>query len=565
MNATTTTATDERAFTAAVDLRADARRRRMATTTGDRLYRLYVVLLLISPVTYLVVVALQSTPRAPDGVVQVLAARLTVAVPLALLGVGISALRLAAWTGPVVVSRADIVWLLSLPFPRSRLIRPRLGRALVVGTIAGAVLGGLATLPYHLTVGLPTAAVAELTRMALAAWGGGALYGLLLVGAGWAVERHDTLARVVMRGGGLLLVAIAAGTITSLVGPPPPTWLAVLALSSGPWGWASAPAFAATSAATVEVGWGLAALVALGLAAVGVARHGLRHAGDIALEELRRRAATSAQVTAAAVYFADFRSAAQARDRVVRALVGRSRRRLPMPSRPALLAPWIGSTILLRQPRRLGQALLWLVVAACLAGLGLEGLDAPAEQSSSRVALLALAPVAAYPAAGLLIEPLRVELEQRFGLRMLPQSLPSVGLRHLLTPTAAMWLLGMAAGIGTAAVGFLPPAAVALAPIVVPLASVGLVLSAAFVASGPPPDDMLLYLGEPGMTLLVAHMVRGPQLAAIIVGVPLLVTTAVIAESGNWVPPVIGWTLWTVLVGAGLAAWIQKRLNKAHG
>ncbi len=246
----------------------------------------------------------------------------------------------------------------------------------------------------------------------------------------------------------------------------------------------------------------------------------MQHAGDVALGELRRRAATSAQVTAAAVYFADFRSAAQARDRVVRTLVGRPRHRLPLPSRPGVLTPWIGATMLLRQPRRLGQALLWLVSAAYVGALGLADLGESLTDPGSRAFLLALAAVAAYPASGLLIEPLCVELEQRFGLRMLPHSLPSVGRRHLLAPMAAMWLLGITAVAGLTATEYLPVSALALAPTIVLLASVGLVLSAAFVASGPPPDHMWLYLSESGIVLLLSYLVRGPQLAAITVGHP---------------------------------------------
>ncbi|MGI9015761.1 MAG: hypothetical protein ACR2HR_01420 [Euzebya sp.] len=557
---------DEEAFEDVLYLRADARSRRAKSSTGDQLYRLYLLVLLGSPFAYLFVGALREAPRLSDAQIDTLGLRLSVVGPAVLLGLAVSGLRLAAWTGPVVVARADINWLFSLPLPRQRLIRPRLRRALIVAAVVGFAVGVLATLPYHVVVGLSPDAGLEVLRLGLVAGTGGALYALLLAGAGWVVETRPRLARALMRGGGLVVVASFVAAAVAAVGPLPPAWLGSVAMASGPWGWLCAAVLSVTAPPGIDLVGGVAGVLLLAVLAAVLVAVAWRRAGQVPLEELRRRSATSAQVTAAAVYFADFRSAAQARDRVVRALVGRSRRRLPMPGRAWLLVPWLGSTVLLRQPRRMGQALLWLTGGIWLVVQGLKALvdSAQSEPTSRLVALIPLGVVVAYPAAGTLIEPLRVEIEQRFGIRMLRDPLTVIGLQHLVTPAVILWLLGMIAAGILAGAGLIPVVAAVAAPGALLLAAPTLILAAAFVASGPPADSMWLYSGDSGLGRLAFHLLRGPLLAGVAVGVPILISGGSLAQPGAIGVATVSWTVWTLALGYGLGQWVRTRLQTHH-
>ncbi|MDT3400524.1 DUF6297 family protein, partial [Streptomyces sp. B1866] len=95
------------------------------------------------------------------------------------------AARAARWRGPVLADLATVSWLLPQPLARSPLLLPRLAlaavRAAALGLLTGGALGFLLS-----AAGLG----ARVPDTAAGAWCGLAA-GLLGVGAGVLVERHD--------------------------------------------------------------------------------------------------------------------------------------------------------------------------------------------------------------------------------------------------------------------------------------------------------------------------------------------------------------------------------------
>ncbi|MEE8602708.1 hypothetical protein [Euzebya tangerina] len=557
-------------------LRKRVQDRHRKATLGDQLYQAYLALFIGIPLVYSVTQAFDFVSRMPADQIAALDNRIAAALPIALAMLTIAGLRLAAWTGPVVVARADVAWLFSLPFARRRLITPRLGRAFVVAAVVGALaMVGLAV-SYLLTIGLDAQDPGVAARLLGTAAACGAAYGLLLASLGWLVEVHRSAARLLVRAGGPLLIILGAALALVSLGALPGRPVVRATLASGPWGWATAAllgsAHAPEEASTrLRAGSGvvveqlpgvIAAGVLVGFAVLLVAM-AWRRAGAVPLEELRRRSATSAQVTAAAVYFADFRGAAQARDRVVRALIGRSRRRLPMPRRRQLLIPWIGLTVLLRQPRRIVQAALWLIGAAAALGTGIEGVASMAGgalaegELDPRLLAVPLAVGLAYAAAGVIIEPLRVEDEQRFALRTLPEPVTTVGPAHLAVPAVVLWVLATAVVAIFATVGWLPAALGPWSPLVTAAMTTILISAAAVPASGPPADGLWLYSGGSGYGRLAFHLLRGPLLALIGLLVPV-VTTQGRLDAGSVVTAMV----WAVAVAVSLGSWVQRRLQK---
>jgi hypothetical protein len=92
------------------------------------------------------------------------------------------------------------------------------------------------------------------------------------------------------------------------------------------------------------------------------------------------------------------------------------------------------------------------------------------------------------------------------------------------------------------------------------LASPALTLAAAFVASGPPADSTWLYSGDAGLGRLLFHLLRGPILAAVIVGVGVLVAGGASVEETTPASALLSTAAWTIAIGVGLGRWVQSRL-----
>ena len=106
-------------FAAVSRLRARRSQGGRTRGAGATAYRLYLAFLILAPPIYLVINALGEVPRADAVTIDGLISRLTIVVPLVLLALGIATLRVATWTGPVIITAADVPFMLSLPFPAS--------------------------------------------------------------------------------------------------------------------------------------------------------------------------------------------------------------------------------------------------------------------------------------------------------------------------------------------------------------------------------------------------------------------------------------------------------------
>ncbi|MFI7080510.1 DUF6297 family protein [Micromonospora sp. NPDC049903] len=157
-------------------------------------------------------------------------------VVLVLLGAGaVGLMLLLRQTGPLVLGRGELTWLLPAPVPRRGLLLPALVRALAVGAVIGALLA---------LAGAARLAVRPVSGSALAGWLAlGAAVGALLALLATAAQRRPGYARVLDATLPALLVALGATVLLTRVrpmptlpgvdAPPLPLTLGVLLLVAG--------------------------------------------------------------------------------------------------------------------------------------------------------------------------------------------------------------------------------------------------------------------------------------------------------------------------------------------
>jgi hypothetical protein len=289
----------------------------------------------------------------------------------------------------------------------------------------------------------------------------------------------------------------------------------------------------------------------------------LAAAGDVLVEQLRRRSGT-ARAVAAGLFFLDVGAAEHAWREAVLALRRRVRIR-PPPLRSCKLATvWTTVVILLRSPWLWGRALIALgaaAVAATAAAATAGSATAAAPLTGRLLAWLAVTMVAGYAAASALVEPVRAERAQGFGARFLGWSERELLLRHLLAPTIALAVLAAAVGAAAALIsgagasaGIAAAAGAAAAP--------GLMLAAAYGALRPRPDDRLLLLGEMGAQLWAAQASAGLQAAAALALTPALIASLVAKTAGTAAALLVGggWALVSAMLArALLRRWLGRQ------
>jgi hypothetical protein len=415
--------------------------------------------------------------------------------------------RWGTWQGPVVFAEPDVGFLLGAPLSRRALAaRPfarSVGWGAVVGLLVAAVtLVGLGGRGRGVDAG-------EVTGLAL----GLALVGALAVAGAGHVECSARASRVagvalplsVAVGVGMVLAARSGGAARTAV------------LWSGPWGWAFQPVAGGTAAA-------VAALVALAVVAAAAIFGVARGFGGCATERHVVRAEAHAGVRASAWAF-DARTARLALQRAGgpgarRALTARGPR---PPRRAALAVPWRDASSGLRAPARtLGAA----AVAGAASALAVAAGRHPAAD--------AIAALGTYLAAGIVLEPLRLEVDQpSVSQVLLRRPFGHVLLAHLAIPIAVV-AAGAAAGAAVVVAfgdvarhgGALALVALAVVPTVVGCAA----LSAR--RGGRVPISVLAAgsAGDPtgGGGTVIAWILRWPAAAAVLGGLPLVI----VASSG---------------------------------
>ncbi|MFD7511068.1 hypothetical protein ACFV5N_17295 [Streptomyces sp. NPDC059853] len=418
------------------------------------------------------------------------------------------AARTAVWRGPVRLPGEVVSWLLPTPVDRRRLLLPywwaAVARVGVTTLLAGAAAG------FLLRAMVPGGEVVWAPVVAAGAWGG-LLTGLLAVATGTLVERYEA---AVARHGRRLFRAAAALVAVLGLAAAAGTGL----LWSGPWGWAVAPLAAALGLGGASW-WPLAVLA--GSAGTGwllLVAH--RAAGAIPAAALRTRTAAGS-LLAASVLTGNLRQARAVVRDTGRPPARPVRLRLPVPRRRALLVPWRDATGLLRTPGRLVAAALWAGAAVLLAHAGWPS----------------AALVAAYPAAGALTEPARLDSDDTRRAGQLPYAPGTLALRHGAVPALLL-------------VAALAPGGVLLA------ATAPALVGAALVSSyrGQVPPHVMVGVetpaGNTGPFQTALWHVRGP-----------LVTLALLAPAPGM--PLWAALPWALAVAAGTAGWVRRTVRYA--
>lgn len=525
-------------------------------------YRLYVWAIVAVPcIAVLARAAVEADPL-PATDVAALLEWLAVGGPAVLLAIFAISLRVIAWHGVVLIPRSDIAWLLGAPLPRVRIMAPRVLRMLWTLGAIGGLLGLGAAVAVATLVGAPARALAAIT---LAGALGGAVTGTLVGACGWLVQCHLRWARAVLRTALTVAAAAAVVAVAAWTGAFP-SWAAAVALWSGPWGWVLVPVVGLTDGvvaarATGDVAgvWGVegtgwvVALALTGLAAACAIVAAFKQTRSVPLEELRRREATSVRLLASAVYAADLRGASQARREAVTELARRRHTSHHAPVRPCFAAPWASALLLLRSRERLAHALGWV---AATAGLGVALAGGPSLVLAQAVSM------AAYPAASALLEPVRIELEQRFMERTSVWPLARIVRAQGAVSAACLAVLGVTVAGILGLLGVVPrgqPLALLLAGVL--LAAPLLCACGVVIATGPGPRADWLYLGDIGLSMIGMYLMRGPLLSAAVLG-PLVALMAALASSSPAAVPMLGGLVWTVAALLALERWSRVRLGR---
>lgn len=506
---------------------------------GKVAYQVYVVLL-FGGLYGMVVLRTVGTPslgsrtelsaRAGDALLGVIVALAFLAT---VLGV-----RVGTWAGPVLVSRAEAAWLLPAPLDRRRLLRRDLAWGLVgygvTGSLVGALVGTLVSVETG--AGVSTALLGSVV-------GWGAL-GVVTGGLALAVESSRRLAQIALRAT-VLFVVLGAGVVwLSLAGP-------ALAVWATPWGWATAPVATAVGV-DVPLPWLPLALLLFG--AVVAVQQALRRLPAVPDEELVRRAGSAEGVRASAAIF-DARAIAQARRSGQRALVEHRRVRIRRPRHRWQLVPWRDLVSLLRRPGVMERTLVAVVVAATLVWWARGGVVAVV----GAVLLVSMA-------AGQLLEPLRIELEEPVVKNLTRLTPGDLALEHLAMPTVVLAAFGGLVATVAAAATILPWSALPAA-VLASIDAGALFAAVAGLAStrGAPPLQWLISTGDYGALLLVGWLLAGPLLA-IALGVPaVLAVMAALHDGADPMQAVARPTLPVVATAIGLALVTRWRARKRTG
>lgn len=473
------------------------------------------------------------------GVVSPLADRVTAAVPLAGTGLALAALVAAVsdalWRGPVVLDPATAGWLLPAPASWGPLLRPRLRLSLASYASVGAI--GAAALAFLAQVG----SRARVTPLLAAAPVAGLLLGVAATAAGALVERHDPVVRrrlPVLSVARLALLALAAGSAVAAWRPTAlPRALGTALMWSGPWGWAAQPVAEAAEPGRAPL-WPLALVLLAGVSAAAYVVADRAVSGTTG-PVLRARVETSRGVVAAVVS-GDVRQAQLAKRAATSAPPRSFRIRLPPPRRRWLLIPWRVATGWLRSPSRLLRAAL--AIALAYGAASLAGRISGWERAVTGM----VGVVAAYAAAGLLLEAARIETDDVRPSRALPIPFPRLLVEHGLAPMTALLFTAAPAAAVVAATGarLLPVAGVAL--------GLPAVVGAALVAAcrGPLPSSAFLgsetAMGNTALVSIAFWYLRAP-LAGLVVAVP----PVLLAAAGSLNATLVGY----VVAGTGALWW----------
>lgn len=446
--------------------------------------------------------------------------------------------------GPVLLSPAEITWLLPLPGDRGRLLRPRLVRAVAVACAVALPTGALAVALALALQGeqrYETLPVTLLAHLALAC---------LAVALGTVAEARPVLAgRVRLLGGGLAL----AGAAVLACGASVPEVTEVAAWS-GPWGWAGA-AVATAAGHGSPLAWA-AALACLVACAAGALREAFRAVAGIPTDALLARARTGREVTQGATLL-DLRALTL----VLQSTGGRRMRkaRIAMPTSRWALPLWRDAVVLLRHPWRPVLACAALVAGFAQFRVVADWLTEPGHAAVSPlkaafVGLLLVVPP--YLAAVALAEPAYQDTDRPRRALLLPLSPGVLALSHLAVPVAFLWAAG---GLGWAAALLSGPSAGPLGAYATALllagpALVGTTLVGAY--RGAPRYDLLAlsldwYAAVPFVLWRLA-----PALAAGFVTAPYLWHVAYHPAAGPDED-----TLWLALRSAAVLAWTIRRTN----
>lgn len=492
----TSRASDAAAVARVDDVRAFLRQREHAPslreTVGRVAYQAYLVAL-VGGLYGTVVVRTLSTPASSAR--PVLPAADAAVVPAVVVGLAVLAtlagVRVGTWAGPVLVSRAEATWMLPAPLDRRRLLRRDLAWGLAghgaVGALVGALVGTVVTVETR-------AGVAGALLGSIAGW---AALGVVTGAGSLAVESSRRLATAVLRGTAVLVALGVVVTWGMAAAPAASAWLS-------PWGWATAPVVAATG---VDVPHPWAPVVLLVLVAAGATAGAVGHLPAIPDEELVRRAGAAEGVRASAAIF-DARAIAQARRSGQRSLVGHRSVRLPRPRHRWQLIPWRDLVSLLRRPGMLERTLAAVAAAVALVWWAHGG-----------AAAVVGAVLLVSAAAGQLLEPLRIELEEPVIGDLAPLAPADLAVEHLAVPAAVLTACGLVVVLVAAAARLLPWSAVPAALVGALAGSALLTASAGLTSTRGAPPLQWLTTGDYGALLLVGWLLAGPLLA-LALGVP---------------------------------------------